>query len=76
MCDRQHQRHVHYVYGNALGRSAGQARSVEDLARMAREYDEFDVYVVEVCPDCNWNHLVRSFALGQPGSDTLTAADG
>jgi hypothetical protein len=76
VCDRQHQRHVHYVYGNALGRSAGQARSVEDLARMAREYDEFDVYVVEVCPDCNWNHLVRSFALGQPGSDTLTAADG
>jgi hypothetical protein len=76
VCEHRHQRHVHYVYGNALGKSAGQAKSVGELAQLARENAEFDVYVVEVCPDCKWNHLVRSFVLGRPAAGELTAADG
>ncbi|MDP9093827.1 MAG: DUF5318 domain-containing protein [Actinomycetota bacterium] len=76
VCDHRHQRHVHYVYGNALGKSAGQAKSVAELAQLAREHAEFDVYVVEVCPDCRWNHLVRSFVLGRAADGELTAADG
>jgi ssDNA-binding Zn-finger/Zn-ribbon topoisomerase 1 len=41
-----------------------------------RQQHEFDVYVVEVCPDCGWNHLIRSFILGRPADSSLTAADG
>jgi hypothetical protein len=76
VCDKRHQRHVHYAYGESLGKSAGQAKSRGELAGLARTHDEFDVYVVEVCPDCGWNHLIRSFVLGRPDDDSLTAADG
>ncbi len=76
VCDRRHQRLVHYVYGPALGKAAGQAKSVTELNQLDREYDEFDVYVVEVCPDCKWNHLVRTFVLGQAGTGSLDAAEG
>ena len=76
VCQHRHQQHVHYVYGAALGKVAGQAKSVAELATLAREAEEFDVYVVEVCPDCRWNHLVRSFVLGRAAADALTAADG
>jgi hypothetical protein len=73
VCDKRHQRHVHYVYGDELGKSAGQAKSRQELADLARQHEEFDVYVVEVCPDCGWNHLIRSFVLGRPSG---TSVDG
>ena len=64
VCDKIRLSLVHYVYGDALGKTAGQAKSRAELARMASTLPEFDVYVVEVCLDCGWNHLVRSYALG------------
>jgi len=64
VCDKSRLTLVHYVYGDALGKSAGQAKSRAELARMAATTPEFDVYVVEVCPDCGWNHLIRSYVLG------------
>jgi len=64
VCDKTRLSLVHYVYGDALGKSAGQAKARAELARMAATLPEFDVYVVEVCLDCGWNHLVRSYALG------------
>ena len=76
VCDRARQLHVHYVYGDALGKASGQAKSADELAVLARAYAEFDVYVVEVCLDCGWNHLIRSFVLGQPTAPALDAADG
>jgi hypothetical protein len=76
VCDKRHQRHVHYVYGDALGKTAGQAKTTGELAQLAGQYEEFDVYVVEVCPDCGWNHLIRSFVLGAPSDQALSAADG
>lgn len=76
VCEGHHQRHVHYVYGDSLGKSAGQAKSRAELAQLARTSEEFDVYVVEVCPDCGWNHLIRSFVLGHHPGAPLDAADG
>lgn len=76
VCDRRHQQHVHYVYGAALGKISGQAKSPDELAELAAHHGEFDVYVVEVCSDCGWNHLIRSFVLGRADDSSLTAADG
>ncbi|MFN2518237.1 MAG: DUF5318 family protein [Jatrophihabitantaceae bacterium] len=76
VCARHHLQHVHYVFGAALGKKSGQAKSPAELAQLAAAHTEFDVYVVEVCPDCGWNHLIRSFVLGRPDDASLTAADG
>lgn len=64
VCRRERLRHVHYVYGDELGRYAGRVKATAELAEMAREHGEFRVYVVEVCTGCAWNHLVQSFVLG------------
>jgi hypothetical protein len=34
---------------------------------MANLFEEFTVYVVEVCRTCSWNHLVQSYVLGTRG---------
>lgn len=74
LCRRPQLRWVHFVYGEALRHVAGQAKTPGELRRMAalsvRAGRRFDVYVVEVCPECRWNHLARSFVLGaEAGSD-------
>lgn len=50
---------VSYVYGDALRRANGRCIDAEELARLDATYEEFARYVVEVCPDCGWNHLRR-----------------
>jgi uncharacterized protein DUF5318 len=76
VCAKRRQQHVHFVYGAALGKASGQAKSPAELAQLANTCDEFDVYVVEVCTDCGWNHLIRSFVLGRSADSSLSAADG
>ncbi|APT93812.1 hypothetical protein CPHO_11870 [Corynebacterium phocae] len=53
-----------WVYGQALGRRAGSARSVAEIAELAGEIipsgQEFTVHKVEVCPHCRWNHLLET----------------
>lgn len=77
VCRKTRVHHVHYVYGGALGRTAGQAKSPAELAALAAQVSEFTVYAVEVCIGCGWNHLLRSFVLGSDDDrERLTAADG
>ncbi len=73
VCHGRGLRLVHYVYGDNLGRIAGQAKTRSDLARMAR-LRSFTVYAVEVCLDCGWNHLSRSFRLGSDDGGAHPAA--
>jgi hypothetical protein len=47
-----------------LGQYSGRIKNQDELAQMQSEYGEFRVYVVEICTDCHWNHLVESFLLG------------
>ncbi|MBX6751485.1 MAG: DUF5318 domain-containing protein [Micromonosporaceae bacterium] len=75
VCRREYLTHVHYIYGDELKQSAGQARSRAELAILARTVQEIQVYVVEVCRGCGWNHLVEQFLLGRAsrpaGSDAV-----
>jgi len=70
VCRRENLTHVHYVYGDELKQSAGQARSRAELPALARTVREVQVYVVEVCRGCGWNHLVEQFLLGRSAADT------
>jgi hypothetical protein len=67
ICRRENLTHVHYIYGDELKQSAGQARTLAELPVLAMTVREFQVYVVEVCRACDWNHLVEQYLLGRDG---------
>ena len=67
VCRREHLTHVHYIYGDELKNSAGQARRAAELPVLAMTFREIQVYVVEVCRGCGWNHLVEQYVLGRDG---------
>jgi hypothetical protein len=64
ICRKTRLTHVTYVYGDELGQYEGRVKQPPELAEMALEYGEFQVYVVEVCQSCAWNHLASSYVLG------------
>ncbi len=64
ICRKAKLTHVTYVYGDQLGQYEGRVKQGPELAEMATEYGEFQVYVVEVCQSCSWNHLASSYVLG------------
>ena len=67
VCRRENLTLVHYIYGDELKQSAGQARTRAELPVLAMTLREFQVYVVEVCRSCGWNHLIEQFLLGRDG---------
>jgi hypothetical protein len=69
VCRLDNLTYVHYIYGDELKQSAGQARKVAELPVLAMTLREFQVFVVEVCPSCSWNHLIEQYLLGR---DALT----
>lgn len=77
VCRRDNLTHVHYIYGDELKQSAGQARRLAELPVLAMTFGEFQVYVVEVCRSCGWNHLVEQYLLGRDGLavDTTDSAE-
>ncbi|HEX8865700.1 DUF5318 domain-containing protein [Lentzea sp. NPDC006480] len=67
VCRKEPLTNVSWVYGDELKHATGSARTAEELVKMATLFDEFTVYVVEVCRTCSWNHLVQSYVLGKRG---------
>lgn len=55
---------LNYAYGDELGPYSGRLRTQTDLLDMATKHGQFRVYLVEVCKSCGWNHLRRSYVLG------------
>lgn len=55
---------LNYTFGDQLGQYSGRIKSTAELVQMQDEYGEFKVCVVEVCPQCSWNHLIESYLLG------------
>jgi Family of unknown function (DUF5318) len=55
---------LNYTFGDVLGQYSGRLKATAELETMAREHEEFTVYVVEVCCGCSWNHLRLSYVLG------------
>ncbi len=65
ICRRDNLTHVHYLYGDELKNSAGQAHKLAELPELVNTLGEFQVFVVEVCRSCSWNHLIQQYLLGQ-----------
>jgi hypothetical protein len=64
LCDRGGLRHVTYVFDRHPTRHpGGRAVQASSLALELDRCGELRVFVVEVCPDCAWHHLVESYLL-------------
>lgn len=61
---------LRYVFSDELGPFSGRIKTPGELQDMATQFGFLDVYLVEVCPDCRWNHLRETYVLGdgQPRS--------
>lgn len=64
VCRHDELAQVSWVFGESLRHVSGSACSAADLEQLAAQVADFSVHVVEVCTECRWNHLVRSFVLG------------
>ena len=64
VCRKEKLTLVSWIFGEELKHAAGSARHPDEIDDLANLYDEFTVYVVEVCRTCSWNHLVLSYVTG------------
>jgi uncharacterized protein DUF5318 len=66
ICSHDTLKWVRYVYGDELRSNNGRVvYPAEWLDELTAAHDQFTCYVVEVCVDCAWNHLVRSYLTGR-----------
>ena len=72
VCRREPLWEIAWVYGDALGDGSGTARSARGVLLLARSRPDFAVYEVEVCLGCGWNHLLRTYRTGTPGTPAAT----
>lgn len=63
VCDEANVVLVTYVFGPRLPAFGRCITTKKELRAIARRPGEFTAYVVEVCPECSWNHLARAFLL-------------
>lgn len=68
---------LRYVFSDELGPFSGRIKTPAELSQMAVEFGFLDVYLVEVCTDCRWNHLRENYVLGdgQPRRPLRRPAD-
>lgn len=57
--------HVSYAFGPRLPPSGQTFVNPTELAKLTRRAGEVACYVVEVCPECRWNHLARTYIAGR-----------
>jgi hypothetical protein len=55
---------VSYVFGSRLPPSGKCVTAPEELTKLSRGGRELACYIVEVCSNCSWNHLTRTFSVG------------
>ena len=55
---------VTYVFGSRLPKHGRCVTTRAEMQRLQHRASVSTGYVVEVCTDCGWNHLVRRYTLG------------
>jgi hypothetical protein len=63
ICDDARVRLVSYVFGRGLPPGGRMVSSKSDLRKLAQDGRDLSCYIVEVCPNCSWNHLAQTIAL-------------
>ncbi len=76
ICKERSLKRVSYAFGSSLRRYNGRLCTPERMEILAKKHDEFVCYEVEVCIDCYWNHLVKSFVTGRAYTGQKREASG
>jgi hypothetical protein len=63
ICEEANLVHVSFAFGPRLP-SSGRALAPGEITKLTRNRTELACYVVEVCVECCWNHLLRMFTVG------------
>jgi hypothetical protein len=63
VCEERTLRHVRYVFGPRLPSGGRCISSEAELRRLAERAGDHRCYLVEVCTECRWNHLLSTFLL-------------
>lgn len=63
ICEENKVRLVSYVFGSRLSPAGVCVTTKKEMTKLARTAKDMVCYVVEVCPNCSWNHLARSFSV-------------
>ncbi len=61
ICELANLVHVSFAFGPQLPASGRAIDSKSELLSLARSKERVDFYIVEVCVECGWNHLLRMF---------------
>lgn len=64
ICDDDTLVTVSFVFGSRLPAHGRCVTSAREMAKLRRRAEPVHCYVVEVCPDCAWNHLLQAFPVG------------
>lgn len=64
VCEHDALVHVTYAFGPRLPARGRCVDSAKEMRRLDASGEELSCYVVEVCPTCAWNHLVRKVPMG------------
>lgn len=64
ICEEADLVQVTYVFGPRLPPNGTCPGTTKELDRLCRRAEEVACYVVEVCPQCSWNHLTRMYPAG------------
>lgn len=56
--------HVSFVFGPRMPPGGRCLTSPAELPELGRRAANLRCYVVEVCPECSWNHLLRLVPMG------------
>lgn len=64
VCRKAELTNLSYAFGDELGQYSGRIKTTAEIEAMAHEHGEIQIYVLEVCRSCKWNHLVESYAVG------------
>lgn len=59
--------HVSFVFGPRLPAGGRCVTSRAEMTRLSARVSQLACYVVEVCPQCCWNHLARMRVVGGRG---------
>lgn len=66
VCGHDSLKLVRYVYGDQLKELSGRPVYPKGWeAELAERIDEFRCYSVEVCIECEWNHLAACYLMGK-----------